>query len=57
MREALRLFQEREARPASLDAAIERGLADAEAARVKPVAEVLDALEAKYQPMADVKRR
>jgi antitoxin ParD1/3/4 len=56
LREALRLFQEREARLAALDAAIERGLADAAEGRVKPAAEVFDALEAKFQAMADVKR-
>ena len=55
LREALRLFQERETRIAALDAALERGLADAAAGRVKPAAEVFDALEAKYRAMADAK--
>jgi len=33
----------------ALDAAIDRGLADAEAGRVKPIDEVFDRLEAKYR--------
>jgi len=53
LREALRLFQERERRLAAL----ERGLADAAADRVKPAAEVFDALEAKYRATADAKGR
>ncbi len=53
LREAVRLFQEREATLAALDAAISRGLADVAAGRAAPAAEVFDALEAKYQAMAD----
>lgn len=34
-----------------IDAAIARGLADAEAGRVTPAAEVFDRLEAKYRAM------
>ncbi len=52
LREGIRLIQEREARLAALDASIGRGLADAEAGRVKPAAEVFDRLEAKYRTMA-----
>lgn len=52
LREGVRLVQEREARLAALDAAIARGLADAEAGRVKPASEVFDRLEAKYRAMA-----
>jgi antitoxin ParD1/3/4 len=49
LRECVRLVQEREARLATLDAAIARGLADADAGRVKPASEVFDRLEAKYR--------
>jgi antitoxin ParD1/3/4 len=52
MREALRLFQEREARFSELDAAIQRGLADADAGRLTPASEVFDELEAKYAALA-----
>jgi antitoxin ParD1/3/4 len=49
LREGVRLVQEREARLAVLDAALARGIADADAGRVKPVATVFDRLEAKYK--------
>jgi antitoxin ParD1/3/4 len=39
LREGVRLVQEREARLAALDAAIERGIADADAGRVMPLDE------------------
>jgi antitoxin ParD1/3/4 len=55
LREGVRLIQEREARLAALDAAIARGIADANAGRVKPAAEVFDRLEAKYRAVADAK--
>ena len=55
LREGIRLVQEREARFAALDAAIERGIADADAGRVTPAAEVFDRLEAKYKAMAEAK--
>lgn len=55
LREGVRLVQEREARLAALDASIQRGLADADAGRVKPAAEVFDRLEAKYRAMAEAK--
>ena len=48
LREGVRLVQEREARLAALDASITRGLADVDAGRVKPSAEVFDRLEAKF---------
>jgi antitoxin ParD1/3/4 len=57
LREGIRLVQEREARLATLDAAIARGIADAEAGRVKPVGQVFDRLEAKYRALAQAKRR
>lgn len=49
LREGIRLIQEREARLAVLDQSIARGLADAEAARVSPAADVFARLDAKYQ--------
>jgi len=49
LREGVRLIQERETRLAALDAAIARGVADAEAGRVKPLGSVFDRLEAKYK--------
>ena len=52
LREGVRLVQEREARLAALDASIARGLADAEAGRLMPAAEVFDRREAKYRTMA-----
>jgi antitoxin ParD1/3/4 len=51
LREGVRLIQDREARLVALDASIARGLADADAGRTKPAAEVFDRLEAKYRAM------
>jgi antitoxin ParD1/3/4 len=51
LREGVRLVQEREAKLAALDAAITRGLADADAGRLTPMDEVFDRLEAKYKNM------
>lgn len=53
LREGVRLVEEREKRLVALDAAITRGLADADAGRVKPIQEVADRLTAKYQKMAE----
>ena len=53
LREGVRLIQDREARLAALDAAIARGLADAEAGRTTPAEDVFDRLESKYQAMID----
>jgi antitoxin ParD1/3/4 len=53
LREGVRLIQDREARLAALDASIARGLADADAGRVKPAADVFDRLESKYRAMAN----
>lgn len=52
LREGVRLVQEREARLAALDAAVARGLADAEAGRSRPADEVFARLEAKYRTAA-----
>lgn len=49
LREGIRLIQEREARLTVLDQSIARGLADAEAGRVRSASEVFSRLEAKYQ--------
>ncbi|QLF72058.1 type II toxin-antitoxin system ParD family antitoxin (plasmid) [Peteryoungia desertarenae] len=53
LREGVRLVEEREKRLAALDAAISRGLADADAGRVKPIEQVGKRLSAKYQNMAE----
>jgi antitoxin ParD1/3/4 len=57
LREGVRLIQEREARLAALDASIARGIADADAGRVKPASAVFDRLEAKYTAKAEAKGR
>jgi antitoxin ParD1/3/4 len=56
LQEGVRLVQEREAQLADLDAAIARGIADADAGQVKPTTEVFDRLEAKYRAMAQATR-
>ncbi|MBR1088894.1 type II toxin-antitoxin system ParD family antitoxin [Bradyrhizobium manausense] len=53
LREGVRLIQEREARLAVLDAAIARGLDDADAGRVKASSEVFARLEARLASKAD----
>jgi antitoxin ParD1/3/4 len=57
IREGLRLLQQREKQLAALDAANARGIADAEAGRVKPLGQVFDRLEAKYRAAAKAKRK
>lgn len=49
LREGIRLIQEREARLALLHQALARGIADVDLGRVKPMADVVARLEAKYQ--------
>ncbi len=49
LREGVRLIEEREARLASLDASITRGLADADAGRTTSADRVFARLEAKYR--------
>ncbi|MCP3734054.1 type II toxin-antitoxin system ParD family antitoxin [Sphingomonas sp. RP10(2022)] len=51
LREGVRLIQDREARLAVLHAAIDRGLADADAGRTHPAEEVFAELEARYRAM------
>lgn len=53
IRDALRLMEARERKLAALDAAIERGLADIDAGRVRDMDEVFDALEAKIAALPD----
>ena len=55
LREGIRLIQERETRLSVLDQSLARGLADAEAGRVKLMSEVAARLEAKYQAMSPVR--
>ncbi|PSJ55676.1 type II toxin-antitoxin system ParD family antitoxin [Kumtagia ephedrae] len=52
LREGVRLVQEREARLNTLHAALERGLASADAGRVEDAEIFLDRLEQKYLRMA-----
>ncbi len=49
LREGVRLVQDRETRLAALDAAIERGLADADTGLLHPIDAIFDRLERKYQ--------
>ncbi len=51
LREGVRLVEEREKRLVSLDAAISRGLADAEAGRLRTADDVSERLAAKYRAM------
>ncbi|HEX9471014.1 MAG TPA: type II toxin-antitoxin system ParD family antitoxin [Bradyrhizobium sp.] len=57
LREGVRLIQERETRLAALDASIARGLADADARRVKSTSAVFDNLESKLKAKAKAARR
>ncbi|HEX8168533.1 MAG TPA: type II toxin-antitoxin system ParD family antitoxin [Beijerinckiaceae bacterium] len=56
LREGVRLVQEREAKLAELDAAIARGVADAEAGRVHTVEEVRASLRERFGARAKRKR-
>ena len=49
LREGVRLVQEREARLAALDAAIGRGIADADAGAVRPADEMFAGLAERYR--------
>jgi len=48
----VRLVQDREARLGALDASIARGIADADAGRTTPAADVFDRLEEKYRALS-----
>ena len=50
--ETLREIEDQKARLAALDASIARGLADAEAGRVKSAAEVFDKVESRLKEKA-----
>ena len=52
LREGVRLVQEREAALAELMSELDKGLADIEAGRSKPIEEVVERLSAKYRAMA-----
>jgi antitoxin ParD1/3/4 len=52
LREGVRLVQEREAALAELMSELDKGLADIEAGRTKPIEEVVERLSAKYRAMA-----
>lgn len=52
LREGVRLIQDREKRLTALDQSIARGIADADAGRTTPAADVFDRLEAKYRAIA-----
>jgi antitoxin ParD1/3/4 len=58
LREGVRLVQEREARLATVDAAIARGVADADAGHVTDAASAFDRIAARYKsaPRAPLKR-
>lgn len=55
LREGVRLLEEREKRLALLDAALARGLADADAGRVRPADEVFEELKERYRLMAETR--
>ncbi|MFJ2995609.1 type II toxin-antitoxin system ParD family antitoxin [Pandoraea sp. NPDC087047] len=55
LREGVRLIQDRETQLAALDVVIEKGIADAEAGRGQPAADVFDRLEKKYQAIVNDK--
>jgi antitoxin ParD1/3/4 len=53
LREGVRLVEEREKRLMALDAAIARGVADADAGRTTPLDAAAERLRGKYQRMAE----
>ena len=53
LREGVRLVEEREKRLVALDAAIARGLADADAGRTYPIEDVERELVARFERMAE----
>lgn len=53
LREGVRLVEEREKRLAALDAALARGVADADAGRVHAADDVFAELKARYTRMAE----
>jgi antitoxin ParD1/3/4 len=57
LREGVRLIQDRETRLAALDASIARGVADADAGRVKSTSEVFDKLESSLRAKTKAAQR
>lgn len=57
LREGVRLIQERETRLAALDASIARGVANADAGRIKSTSEVFDRLESKLKAKTKAAQR
>ena len=57
LREGVRLTQDRKTRLAALDASIARGVADADADRIKSSSEVFDDLESKLKSKTKAGRR
>lgn len=55
LREGMKLFKEREARLAQLDAALARGIADADAGRVTPIDEAFDEIRPELRSKAEAK--
>jgi antitoxin ParD1/3/4 len=55
LREGIRLVQEREAKFAALDAALMRGVADADAGRVFEFDEVVEMLDRRFGPLEERK--
>jgi len=53
LRDALRLMEERERRLSSLDASIERGMADIDAGRVHDAEDVFKELKSRYASSGD----
>ena len=53
LREGVRLVQERESRLAALDAAIDRGIANADGGLARSAADAFDELEARLRSSAD----
>ncbi len=57
LREGVRLVQDREARLATLVAALKEGLDAIDMGQVHPIEQVLEELEARYQDMVDAAER
>lgn len=57
LREGARIIHEREKRFAALDAALARGIADADAGRTEPAEKVFSRLKAKYTRMAEAQAK
>lgn len=53
LREGVRLVEEREKRLAALDAALAKGISDADAGRSTPAEDVFERLKKKYRAMAE----